>query len=332
MVSALALVKSDVKQRPRKVTGRRIQAHSNNGGTRNHVTKVLDICRTSWVAGLCVLAFILPRAYGADSLSAKPAESLYLQLGQVGLDPSRVYQVRGASLDRPSIHITLEDGTIAFTQDVFGRVTGAFFEGEGEILLIPPNEVERKSMSLFTGMAILEERFATAYFRFNDDVMIELQPDLRSRENPQEFVDHASFTAKNLAGVDAMRLLVSFSHMLPRSDGEVPKAAQPVENRDRFLHARLQGTKLGVFDVYFDSTAVEQVLAGQAKPAENGETYYDIWTSFLRLNLRHAPVAATQPNPRMRTFRRTVLQCEATKSPPKSCLQKRSGRKRYYSV
>ena len=36
-------------------------------------------------------------------------------------------------------------------------------------------------MSLFTGMAILEERFATAYFRFNDDAATELQPDLEQR-------------------------------------------------------------------------------------------------------------------------------------------------------
>ena len=265
------------------------------------MTKVLDICRTSWVAGLCVLAFILPRAYGADSLSAKPAESLYLQLGQVGLDPSRVYQVRGASLDRPSIHISLEDGTIAFTQDVFGKITGAFFEGEGEILLIPPSEVERKSMSLFTGMAILEERFATAYFRFNDDVMTELQPDLRGGENAQEFVNHAASTAKNLAGVDAMRLLVSFSQMLPASDGTVSNGALPVESRpDRFLHARLQGTKLSVFDVYFDSTAAEQVMVGQAKPAEDGETYYDVWASF----------SPTQPAPRTGTSHTAQPQSE----------------------
>jgi hypothetical protein len=283
------------------MTGRRIQAHSNNGGITNHVTKVLDICRISWLAGLCVLAFILPRAYAADTVPAKPAESLYLQLGQVGLDPSRVYQVRGASLDRPSIHITLEDGTIAFTQDVFGKITGAFFEGEGEILLIPPNEVERKSMSLFTGMAILEERFATAYFRFNDDVMTEMRPDLRAGANPQEFADHAGPTAKNLAGVDAMRLLVSFSHMLPNSDGSTADTAPSAEARpDRFLHARLQGTKLGVFDVYFDSTAAEQVMVGQAKPAETGETYYDVWSSF----------SPTQPAPRTGSSHTTQPQSE----------------------
>jgi len=212
----------------------------------------------------------------------KPAESLYLQLGKVGLDPSRVYQVRGASLSRGAIQISLEDGTIGFTQDVMGRITGAFFEGEGEILLSPPNEVERRSMSLFTGMAILEERFATAYFRFNDETAAELKPDLRETENKQEFTDRWSETAKNLAGGDAMRLLLTFSRMLATSGGSsesgvgITSTAKP----DRFLHARLQGTKLGVFDALFDSTAGEQILVGQERTAINGETYYDVWTSF----------------------------------------------------
>ena len=111
------------------------------------------------------------------------AEALYLELSNTPLDPARVYQVRDASLDRAAIHITLEDGTIALTQDVLGRITGAFFEGEGEVLLIPPDEVERKSIGLFTGMAILEERFTSAYFRFNDDTAAELKPGLRAADN-----------------------------------------------------------------------------------------------------------------------------------------------------
>jgi len=58
-----------------------------------------------------------------------------------------------------------------------------------------------------------------------------------------------------------------------------------LEPGDRMLHARLQGKKLGVFDVYFDSKAGEQVQAGQARTAENGSSYngssyYDVWTSF----------------------------------------------------
>ena len=215
----------------------------------------------------------------AQSSQSGPAESLYLQLGSVGLDPNRVFKVREAALDRTAIHISLEDGTIAFTTDVMGRITGAFFEGYGEVLLAPPNEVERRSMSLFTGMAILEERFSTAYFRFNDNAAAELQPGLRAPEQPEEFIAKWDATAHNLAQVDAIRLLATFSELLPLADGTVPPA-RVSDPEDHMLHVRLQGNKLGVFDLFYDSMAGEQVGAGQVRTADNGMLFYDVWTSF----------------------------------------------------
>ena len=251
------------------------------------------------IAVIWLAVGLLTAACAADEKAAdKPAEALYLQLGRVGLDPGRVYQVRDASLDRSAVQITMEDGTIAFTEDVMGRITGAFFEGEGEVLLTPPNDVERRSMSLFTGMAILEERFTTAYFRFNDDVAAELRPDLRATENRQEFLERWGEAARNLAQVDAIRLLVSFSRMLPVEDRAASVEAQNLEQArspaDRFLHARLQGTKHGVFDVYFDSLAGEQVEVGQAKAAEDGVRYYDVWTSFTPILAGTAPANAQE--------------------------------------
>jgi Peptidase family M1 domain len=272
------------------MTRSRIQAHSSNRGQPFHVTKVLLKTPCLRIAAIWMTVCGLLAGYAvAENPPDKPAEALYLQLGQVGLDAARVYQVRDASLDRPAVHITLEDGTIGFTQDVMGRITGAFFEGDGEVLLTPPSEVERKSLSLFTGMAILEEHFATAYFRFNDDVPAELRADLRSTENRQEFVDRWGATARNLANTDAMRLLISFSRMLPVKGDPTPDVALPNSDSDRFLHVRLQGTRLGVFDVYFDSRVTEEVETGQARTADNGVTYYDVWTSF-------APVGRGAPN------------------------------------
>ena len=254
------------------------------------MTKVLIKARLLGLTMLWLAVMAWPESSAAvDSLPPeKPAEALYLQLGSVGLDATRVYQVRGASLTMSGVQISLDDGMIGFTKDVMGRITGAFFEGDGEVLLTPPNEVERRSMSFFTGMAILEERFATAYFRFNDDSFAELRPDLRATENKQEFVDRWQATVQNLSAGDAMRLLVTFSRMLPANGSSVSKEKssdreQQGNAADRFLHARLQGIKLGVFDVYFDSTATEQVQAGQVKAAEDGETFYDVWTSFAAL-------------------------------------------------
>ncbi len=286
-------------------------------------TRGLRAAGVVWLALSAALFAQVASQGSANLVSDKPAEALYLQLGQVGLDPTGVYQVRGAALDRSSVHISLEDGTIAFTQDVMGRITGAFFEGDGEVLLTPPNEVERRSMSLFTGMAILEEHFATAYFRFNDDVAEEMRPDLRATENKQEFVDRWQETARNLAQGDAMRLLVSFSRLLPSKGHAVSDEKEDIKQdanpKDQFLHARLQGVTHGVFDVNFDSLATEQVQAGRANAADDGTTYYDVWTSFSPptpsakasvSNSRGVPKASEKPQEDWVTIRRFVITTE----------------------
>jgi hypothetical protein len=249
------------------------------------VTKVTNCLTTTWLLlGFCALlsvpgvasAWEAPQS--ADKASfPKSAEALYRQLGSVGLDPARVYLVRGTQFNRGALQISLDDGTIGFTEDVAGHVTGAFFEGEGEVLLVPPDQAERSSMALFTGAAILEERFVTAYFRFNDDSFAEQQSTLRPADNGQQFVSQWNETARNLAAGDALRLLLTFSQYLPGPQNQQPSAAS--DSSDRMLHARLQGRKLGTFDLYFDSEAAEQVWAGQLRSVESG-TYFDVWTSF----------------------------------------------------
>src|SRR5437899_1373652 len=157
--------------------------------TQRAVSKVPKVMvKTGKQARLAlVLGFMVSLAGGQQTPAAGspgPAESLYLRLRTVGLDKTRVYKIREASLDRAELHISLDDGTIAFTEDAGGHITGAFFKGYGEVLLVPPNTMERASLALFTGAAILEETFSSAYLRFNDDVHSELQPSFRTADDP----------------------------------------------------------------------------------------------------------------------------------------------------
>ena len=130
------------------------------GVSRAYVTKVIRIisdndalsCLVFAVCGAARSAAQLrPRRQLGRPAQAHSAEALYAQLRSVGLDKSRVYNIREVTLERAAFHITFDDGTIAFTEDVAGHVTGAFFEGEGEVLLIPNDQAERASMMLFTG-------------------------------------------------------------------------------------------------------------------------------------------------------------------------------------
>src|ERR1700688_414384 len=184
-------------------------------------------------------------ASSPDPRCPQTTSALYSRIRSVGLDHQRVYRIREASIDRPNLHLDFEDGTLAFTEDICGRTTGAFFEGEGEIRLRPPNRMERGSLALFTGMAILEEQFTSAYLRFNDDNAARLKPFLSSASEETEFIKKWDGAARDLAEFDALRLLLDFSRFLPapvvttRGGKESPQEFLPL------LHAHLLGKKLG---------------------------------------------------------------------------------------
>ena len=213
-----------------------------------------------------------------------PAVALYRKLREVGLDPAAVYNVREAAIQREDLHITLEDGTIAFLRSVDGRVTGAFFEGDGEVLLFPPAQAERGSLALFTGAAVLEEKFTNAYFRFNDPVFDELKPYLRAEadEDARTFVEKYDGVAQTLAEADALRLMSTYLNTRSNTD-------------DRLFRGRLNGMNLGVFDVYFDTLVPEQIAVLKLTHAANGISYYDVLCAFPMRSARSEPRAAENP-------------------------------------
>jgi hypothetical protein len=207
---------------------------------------------------------------------------LYRALRNNGLDTKSVYKIREAAIDREDIHLWLDDGTIGFTQGIDGQVTGAFFEGDGEILIRPPDRRERASLGLFTKQGVLEEKFSSVYLRFNDDTVRELQQYLRPAEDAADFVTHNDAYVRRVATMDAMRLAISFT-----SGPTTVAAGEPPAGPDRLLHARVATDRLGVFDFYFDTRSPEQIIVGQTASFRD-ETYYDLWMSFPMRSARNA--------------------------------------------
>lgn len=207
-----------------------------------------------------------PSTQAARRPPSGPGAELYTKLARAALDRAAIYSVRGAFIEREDLHITLEDGIIGFVQGVDGRVTGAFFEGTGDVLVFPPNLAERGSLALFTGAAVLEDQFSSAYFRFNDDTVGQLKPYLLPSEDAQAFYDKWSPLASTLAEADALRLMASYLN-------------RPPATGDRFFRGRLQSPKLGLYDIYYDTLAPEQIGVFQFAHTERG-TFYDVLTSF----------------------------------------------------
>jgi Peptidase family M1 domain len=241
----------------------------------------------------CVLFLLCSWGAAAQTesipLTSGPVLPLYRALRSVGLDPQRVFAIREAVIDREDVHIWLNDGTIAFTQAVDGRVTGAFFEGDGEVLVRPPDRMERASLGLFTGAGVLEERFSSAYLRFNDDTARQLEQYLRPAEDTADFVARDDPKARGLAQMDALRLCISFTTAPPSAAaGEAP----PVP--DHLLHVLVAGEHYGVFDIYFDTRSPEQIMVGKASSQRQNGAYYDLWMSFPMRSLRKAPLSNTR--------------------------------------
>jgi hypothetical protein len=280
------------------------------------VTKVLVRPRTfglkwgtTWLIGgvlaaaISALSEAQPRP--ADHCPQTPA-GLYERLRTIGLDPARVYHIRGASIHRPSLDITLDDGTIAFTEDICGRTTGAFFVGDGEVLLQPPNRMERASLTLFTGMAILEEQLNSGYIRFNDDTAELLEPYLSPSADSADFFKEWADGIPKLADFDSIRLLIDFSHFLsPKQEEDVGHKFPPL------LHAHFLGKSLGPFEVFWDAAIGEPLWAGKAQ-SRDGVSFFDIWTSFIP----PTPTGAFVPASRSNELSISNFRIEATVSPP----------------
>ncbi len=253
--------------------------------------QVLGTRRFARSVGMLTIAVLFAIA---SSLAAQQqpidgwATRLYRELDSVGLDPNLVFQIRDVSLDREDLHINLQDGTIGFTRAVNGHITGAIFQGEGEVLLIPPDRVERWSLNSFTGSAILEERFTSAYFRFNDETFDELKSALQPADEVTPFISRWEPVAVSLAHLISLRVGQTIVNGTTFSaDAAATYTRDP---SDRVLAARVTGIRSGVFDIVYDSKAHEQIIAGRLAQAQ-GNWHFDLWTSFPARSRRNAALA-----------------------------------------
>jgi hypothetical protein len=224
-------------------------------------------------------------AAGASRAGAeKDVATLYHELLNPVFDTSDVHRVRDVAIDREDLHVTISDGTIGLMRSADGHVTGAVFEGTGEVLLVPPNRAERVSLALFTGSGVLEQSFNSAYLRFFDDKLVaDLRAGFRAAESAEEFIGRWQTVATRLAGGDALHILRAMTNS--------PDAGS------RFVHFRLGGTALGVFDVLYDENAQEQIVVAQER-VSNGAPYVDEWTSFPMHSVRNGSEKSASNLPR----------------------------------
>lgn len=236
---------------------------------------------------LLTLALPASLAFSVAAVPAPPDETLsrheevLRQIRKNSIDASAVYKVRELTLAREDVRFYFTEGVLAFLEPLEGRVTGALFVGEGELLLIPPDAAEKRNLARFTGAPVLNEKLSSAYLRFTDDTAKRLLEGLRRGEGQErlsgsEFAEQWDPVVQNLNLIYDLRLLADLL------------AAQPPAP---FFAARVFGQRLGAFDISVDFSLLEQVIVGQTN-WKDGRRYLDLWCAFAARAVR---TGATPP-------------------------------------
>jgi hypothetical protein len=130
-----------------------------------------------------ILSVLLLPAYAADGAGDKSAatpaappnsDPTYQQLRNLTIGGEAV-SVSNFELKREGGTFHLHSGTVCFVNPVQGKITGAVFVGDGNFVLDPPSESERRSLKLLTKEDEFSEKFIQAVFRFTDSTYDEIK-------------------------------------------------------------------------------------------------------------------------------------------------------------
>jgi hypothetical protein len=244
-----------------------------------------------WVLALALL--------GRLPLAAGSAADIARAIRENSFDRDECYRVRDLTLIKEDIRVYLTDGYLIFSKPVAGRPIAAVFladtdGGDGEVLLLPPDRAERRSLATYIDSPNLDEHFRGAVFLFTGDVYDALKKQLPDNPANKKIPELGALLDEQWTS--ALRNLGAGYQTRLTLDLLGWPASRP-----GFLVAFLQGIKLGNFDVVFDPSGSEQILVGQFTTRDN-RLYFDTWTSFAARSSRLHP-AVHQPELSLRDYR-----------------------------
>ncbi|MGA9529309.1 MAG: M1 family aminopeptidase [Terriglobales bacterium] len=132
----------------------------------------MPVFRNISFIGLLILA--CSSVYAVENTASAPnADPTYQQLRNLTL--GETVSVSNFTLRRDAATFHLRSGIVCFVTPANGKVTGAVFSGDGELVLDPPIDSERASLKLLTKEDAFSESFHEAAFRFTDSTYNEIK-------------------------------------------------------------------------------------------------------------------------------------------------------------
>lgn len=214
------------------------------------------------------------------------ASDLGHQVLAASLDPSECYHIREIRIDQADVTFYLTEGYLIFGKPVNGAAVSAVFTtevegGDAEVVLLPPDRAERRSLAAFTASPNLDEHFTEAVFFFTDDTARSLGE--RVRADPSSSRDPAfgrlmaerwNLAVSNLTSGFQTRIVLDL--LMHRAGGK------------GFFEAVVRGRTLGDFDVIRDRRTSEQIAAGKVVN-HDGSQQWETWTRFVARDRRGMP-------------------------------------------
>jgi hypothetical protein len=246
------------------------------------------------VRKLLALAWLLPFPVHGGTV-ADTARALR----ENSFDRDQCYRVRDLKVIKEDIRVYLTDGYLIFSKPVAGRRTAAVFStdiegGDGEVILLPPDRAERRSLAAFADTPNLDEHIRAAVLLYTGDVYDRLIAQIAA--NP------ANHKAPEMAPV----LDELWSPVL-RSLGASYQVRLTLDLLAGPAHANhlfagmFRSTNLGAFDLIYDPDNIEQILAGQLSTRYN-RLFFDVWTSFPARSARQNPTPLVR-DPQLADYR-----------------------------
>lgn len=229
-----------------------------------------------WAFALCLWPCLAHAAVTASDLAR--------DIREISLDPGECYRVRELALPKDEARLFFTDGYLIFAKPIAGVRTSAVFAaevegGDAEVLVLPPNRGERRSLAAYAGSPNLDEHFSAAVLVFSDETCTRLMDQIR--QNPFDhkapeigalMTEKWTSVVRNIAASFQTRLVLDLASGASQCPG--------------FFAASLSGQKLGNFEVYYDRRAREQLVVGKLN-VRGSLVFFDVWTSFVARSFRN---------------------------------------------
>ena len=239
-------------------------------------------------------------------LLAASAAEVGNRVEHVALDVDECYRVLDLNFAKEDLKVYLGSGYLIFAKPVDGVHLGAIFVassegGDADVLLIPPTRSERASMAKFTNSPTLEEHFKAAAFIFTDGTGDQLLAQLKNPEAPAK-------KSLDMGGLIVERWTSVLANLVASFETRVVYDILSGQPENGLFYMTVSGEHLDNFDILYDPTGRDQILAGKLGYRDN-RTYFDTWTSFQARSFRNgAP-------PRGAHFSLSDVRIEATIAP-----------------